>query len=249
MKNFFYLFLFLSLFSNTAYSESGTATEYKVTIKNVELCETGSTVSDCLNPITIFTGDSGLIDIANTAAGATAAGLGDPTAAKLGTTYSVIQTTLSRKITIKGYVAVGDNSCSTVDDTTNATKVKNGKGAHAADGTPTATEAGVYYAGEALAADLNVGDAWNGITSAGVVDTTDDANDGTDIVDFQWRETLTTPITITLGKIPSVQIAFGVKDTIGFAGNIASAVTCTGAANATTGLYIKEPDISITIQN
>ena len=249
MKNFFYLFLFLTLFSNTAYSVSGTATEYKVTIKKIELCETGSLVSNCLNPITIFTGDSGLVDIANTAAGVTAAGLGDPTAAKLGATYTVIQTTLSRAITIKGYVATGNDSCSTVDDTTNATKVKNGKGAHATGGTPTATETGVYYAGEALAADLNVGDAWNGITSAGVVDTGDDANDGTDIVDFQWRNTLTTPLTITLGKIPTVTIAFGLTDTIGFAGNIATANHCTANANATTGLYIKQPDVTITMQN
>tara|TARA_B110000091_G_scaffold54414_1_gene59723 strand:+ start:16 stop:600 length:585 start_codon:yes stop_codon:yes gene_type:complete len=122
-------------------------------------------------------------------------------------------------------------------------------GAHATGGTPTATETGVYYADEALAADLNVGDAWNGITSAGVVDTGDDANDGTDIVDFQWRNTLTTPLTITLGKIPTVTIAFGVTDTIGFAGNIATAGHCTNAANATTGLYIKQPDVTITMQN
>jgi|TARA_B110000971_G_scaffold194710_1_gene208610 hypothetical protein len=68
-------------------------------------------------------------------------------------------------------------------------------------------------------------------------------------VDFQWRNTLTTPLTITLGKIPTVTIAFGVTDTIGFAGNIATAGHCTNAANATTGLYIKQPDVTITMQN
>ena len=36
---------------------------------------------------------------------------------------------------------------------------------------------------------------------------------------------------------------------IGFAGNIATVAHCTNAANATTGLYVTQPDISITFEN
>ena len=75
MKKFLYLFLFVFLINNNAYSGSGDATEYKITIYKIELCESGSTVANCLNPVTLYEGDSGTIDIANTAAGAQAAAL------------------------------------------------------------------------------------------------------------------------------------------------------------------------------
>ena len=66
MKKFLYLFLFIFLFNNNAHSESGNASEYKIKIYKIELCETGSTVANCLNPVTLYEGDSGTIDIANT---------------------------------------------------------------------------------------------------------------------------------------------------------------------------------------
>ena len=43
MKKFLYIFLITFLFNNFAYSASGDATEYKLTIYKIELCETGST--------------------------------------------------------------------------------------------------------------------------------------------------------------------------------------------------------------
>ena len=54
MKKFLYLFLFIFLINSNAYSASGDATEYKITIYKIELCETGSTVANCLNPVTLF---------------------------------------------------------------------------------------------------------------------------------------------------------------------------------------------------
>ena len=84
MKKFLYLFLFIFLFNNNAHSESGNASEYKIKIYKIELCETGSTVANCLNPVTLYEGDSGTIDIANTASGAQAAALGNPGNAVLG---------------------------------------------------------------------------------------------------------------------------------------------------------------------
>ena len=115
MKKLLYTFLITLLFNNYAYSASGDATEYKLTIYKIELCETGSTLANCLNPITLFEGDSGTIDIANTASGAQAAALGNPGQAILGKTYTVTQVTMDRAITVKGYYAVGNDSCSTVE--------------------------------------------------------------------------------------------------------------------------------------
>ena len=67
----FCIFLHTNLFAATTL---GPATEYKITIKKIELCGVGSSIAECVAPIAIFTGDSGLIDIASTTAGATAAG-------------------------------------------------------------------------------------------------------------------------------------------------------------------------------
>ena len=38
------------------------ATVYKIKMRYLELCETGSTAANCLNPLVIGTGNSGLIN-------------------------------------------------------------------------------------------------------------------------------------------------------------------------------------------
>ena len=115
-------------------------------------------------------------------------------------------------------------------------------------GTPDTPVAGIYYAGEAGATDLNVSDAWNAVSTDGTVDTDDDDNSA-NYQRLQWRTVLTSPVTITLGKTPTITIAFDPDGTIGFAGNIATAALCTNDANATTGLYVTNPKITITIAN
>ena len=245
MKKFLYIFLITFLFNNFAYSASGDATEYKLTIYKIELCETGSTVANCLNPVTLFEGNSGTIDIANTTAGAQAAALGNPGSAILGKTYNATQVTMDRAITVAGYVADGVNSCSTVASNS-STKAKNGLGDLSRSGTPVTPVAGIYYAGEAGAADLNVSDAWNAVSTDGTVDTDDDDNSA-NYQRLQWRTVLTSPVTITLGKTPTITIAFDPDGTIGFAGPIVS--QCEAPANATTGLYVTNPKITITIAN
>ena len=233
------------LFNNFAYSASGDATEYKLTIYKIELCETGSTVANCLNPVTLFEGNSGTIDIANTTAGAQAAALGNPGSAILGKTYNATQVTMDRAITVAGYVADGVNSCSTVESN-GSTKALNGLGDVSTSGTPVTPVAGIYYAGEAGAADLNVSDAWNAVSTDGTVDTDDDDNSA-NYQRLQWRTVLTSPVTITLGKTPTITIAFDPDGTIGFAGPIAS--HCEAQVNADTGLYVTNPKITITIAN
>ncbi len=67
------LVFFISFYSVNTFAATGAATEYKVTMTKLELCETGSTTSNCLNALTISpTGTSGAVDIASVNAGATA---------------------------------------------------------------------------------------------------------------------------------------------------------------------------------
>jgi hypothetical protein len=238
----FCIFIQTNLFAATTL---GSATEYKITIKKIELCGAGSTISECVGPITIFSGNSGLIDIASTTAGAAAASLGDVSSAPLGATYSVVQVTMDRKVTLKGTVTVGSNTCSTIASNASS-QILNGKGAHGATGSEAA---GVYYMGEALGSDMGAGDALNFIAADGSVSADDDnslADPGN--VDIIHRTVLTAPITITLGKLPTVKIAFGATAAIGWGyGNAGTAGHCTGSSNA-TGLFGAEPSVVITFE-
>ena len=95
---------------------------------------------------------------------------------------------------------------------------------------------------------MAIDDAWNAVSATGTVDTDDDDNSA-NYQRLQWRNVLTAPVTITLGKTPKITLAFDADGTIGFAGNIATASHCTAAANATTGLFVMNPKVTITIAN
>jgi hypothetical protein len=125
-------------------------------------------------------------------------------------------------------------------------QILNGKGTH----DTTADEAaGVYYMGEALGNDMGAGDALNFIAADGSVSADDDnslADPGN--VDIMHRTVLTAPVTITLGKLPTVKIAFGTPAAIGWGFNDeTSATQCTGSS-AATGLYGAEPSVVITFE-
>ena len=88
-----------------AASGSGLATVYKINVNKLELCETGSSVTTCLNPITVSkAGLSTDVDLASITAGETAATLGNFGLAKSGVTYTYVQMTMNRAITIKGFL-------------------------------------------------------------------------------------------------------------------------------------------------
>ena len=103
--------------------------------------------------------------------------------------------------------------------------------------------------GEALGSDMGAGDALNFIAADGSVSADDDnslADPGN--VDIIHRTVLTAPITITLGKLPTVKIAFGATAAIGWGyGNAGTAGHCTGSSNA-TGLFGAEPSVVITFE-
>ena len=241
---YIYLGIFCIFIQTNLFAATGPATEYKITIKKIELCGAGSSISDCVGPITIFEGDSGLIDIASTTAGATAASLGDVSSAPLGASYSVIQVTMDRKVTLKGTVTSGSNTCSTIASNASS-KILNGKGAHGATGSEAS---GVYRMGEALGTDMDTGDAMNFIAADGTVSADDNNSLAAGNVDVMYRKVLTAPVTITLGKLPTVKIAFGATAAIGWGfGNAGTAGHCTASSNA-TGLYGAEPSVIITFE-
>ena len=111
IKNLFsklIIFSFCFVLSNNSYAATnvkGAATEYLITMTKVEICETGSTISNCLNPIEITVNDGASADIASVAAGETAATVADFSKAPVGKSYTHIQTYWSARSV--GYKADG----------------------------------------------------------------------------------------------------------------------------------------------
>ena len=78
MRNIFFIILFILTFFNTkSFAIEAEATSYEITITRIEICDSTSTDASCNNPIVLYSGNSGSIDIASTSAGAAAASLGD----------------------------------------------------------------------------------------------------------------------------------------------------------------------------
>ena len=241
MKKIFLISLFvLSLFTSKSFALTGEATSYEITITRIEMCDSTSTDTTCNNSVVLYSGDSGGIDIASTTAGSAAASLGDLSTVAFGTTYTYLQITMERAMTLAGTVTSGSN-CSTIASSTGTTSV-NGIGA------ATATEvAGTYYAG--IPGSSAHGDFMNS-TTAGDGTGTDAATGTVDAGDsyFEWREALTTPFTMEAGKIPTVTVAFGTTTALGYLEQAGVGTDCTEVAAANQGFYGNTPDIDITIK-
>ena len=109
MKNLLLILILTFLTFNNANAASGTgeATQYRVTMKKVELCSD----STCTTPILVGERDM-QADIAAAEAGATVGNF-TSTAGIPGGTYTHIRITISRSIQITGSVVVGSGACFT----------------------------------------------------------------------------------------------------------------------------------------
>ena len=110
IKTFLITIIFSIIFIGNAVAGTGAATEYKINIYKIKLCDSTSTASVCNGAVTIYDGNSGSIDIANTTAGAAAASLGNASAATFGTAYTYLQITMGRDFTVKGSAADGSGT-------------------------------------------------------------------------------------------------------------------------------------------
>ena len=230
------LFILFSISSSKAVNNEGEANEYSINMTHLEMCETGSTDTNCSNPVTIGIGDSGAIDIANTTAGVAAASYGSLSAIPFGKSYSYMQVTMKRLVTIAGSVSDDTNTCYT----------------SANDGSITTAVAGSTSSGDLATVTLYIGltsnvngDNMNSISAgdgtgtaqaAGVID-----NDDTFV---QFRGPLTAPITLKPGQIPTMTLAFGFSEALGYAGSDGG---CASTAGEAQGLYGSSPNVTITI--
>ena len=214
--------------NKVAFSESGAASVYKITIQQIALCETGSALNNCLNPAVVYEADSGTIDIASTTAGAAAATLGSATEAVVGTSYTYVQVVMNRLITISGTgISDGTRACGTAGGIA-GTVGDNATGVAGAGAGELVVAAG--YAGAAPGTT-----AFSGHTAVTEVTQTANQNPAGDTY-FQWRVALTSPFVYDGIQNPNVTVAFGTDNALTFTGS----GTCVAYASA--------PDVTITIK-
>ena len=236
-KIFITIFLFfLSISSSQAVNNEGAATEYAIKMTFLQMCETGSTDSECLNPVTIGSGTSQSIDIANTTAGVAAASYGSLASLPFGVSYSYMQVILKRQITIAGTVSDGSNTCRT--DGNNSVISK-----HVAGKTSGTASTITLYMGDTTS---NNGDNTNSVSAGDGTGTAQAAGTINDTDGFlQFRGPLVSPVVMQPGQIPTMTIAFGTSTALGYAG---SSGGCAATAGETQGLFGAKPDVTITIK-
>ena len=199
---------FVSFNSISAYAAvaTGEATTYELTITKMELCETGSTSASCLNPITVsLPGIGTALDIAAVTAGETAGTIGNFGLATAGTTYTYLQTTMSRAITIAGTVG----SCTTKADKNGALTANVANTTGSATGKTSGTAAAVTVYVPALNASQAPG--YPQLNSVSDADGSNPA--ASNVVSashshFQFRDELAAPFTLDPSAIPTVTFAF-----------------------------------------
>ena len=228
--------MFVFVFKTTSVNAAtGAAVAYINTVYSLHLCETGSTHSNCKNPLTLRSTDGTSMDIGGVTAGASAGSYGNLNVLPKGTIYTFGQVVLSRSFSVSGTGkdANGDD-CST------------GSGAA---GTATAfavgTEGTAYtlqtlYAGNSTGNGVQMNSSPNKNS-----DETGDAADGVlaagDLyMKFRWQ--LAKPYTYDGAKVPTMKIAFDLSSGINFNGD------CGGSAGTTNGLTPGKPVITNLIE-
>ena len=236
--NFILSVLFLVFLSSKAFavSATGEASVYKITMTYLQLCETGSTTASCLNPLTVGSGDSGLINIADTAAGVAAASYGDFTKVPFGKTYSHYQVTMKRAVQIKGSVSDGSNTCYTKSDSGDISKNVVGSTSSSDEAEITAYMAMTI---SGLGDEINSVSAGDGTGTAQDAGTVDDDDEY-----FQYRGAFTKAITLKKGKIPTLKLAFGTSSALAYEGSDGG---CAATIAQNQGLYGGKPDVTATV--
>ena len=238
IKNLFsklIIFSFCLIFTNNLYAAAnvkGAATQLVVTMTKVELCESGSTISNCLNPVNITSGSGATADIAAVEAGATAATVANFAKATVGKTYTHVQTILSRAMQITGqagecYTKTGANGALNNAGATGWDKDDSGAV------TQSATLYVPFFSQDTTNYSMMEGSDENGenLASNATVRNTD--------THFRSRNALTVPYTPVAGSSPTVFLAFDTSIAV----NELNDGSCSDR-----GLQAAPPTVTITVQ-
>ena len=206
IKNFIIAFLltFFTLNSAVAVNKTARPTAYINTVHAMQLCEQGSTLANCLNPVTI--GESSAGKAMDLGVVGSTVNFGSAGLIPSGRTYTHGQVILNRAFTVTGSV-----------DTTASVTCKTG----GSDGTISsggATNNSDAASAQVLYATNGTGNGEN-VNSTSAISQGIDAAAGTysaghDYMKFRWA--LSQSLNVTVGKIPSMTISFDLSEALQF---------------------------------
>ena len=224
MKKIFLILVAFFLTMNNVYAASGTgeATQYKITMKKVELCSD----STCTTPVLV--GEKDLqADIAAGDAGATV-GTFASTSGIPGGTYTHIRITISRSIQITGSVVVGSGACFTDGGLDNVVDNLLPTAATAAVSTPMyLSDEDGYKVGTGDTSASNINIVYSTPKYAASMSVSGDNA----IMIYKLKQSYT-----RLVKTPLIKISFNTENALG----------CEDTTSDV--MWIEEPFVSITIQ-
>ena len=204
IKNFALILALLISTINSSMAElvKAEATTFKNTVHAMQLCESGSSLTNCVNPTTIGNSTAGKtmdLSVRGSAHSFGNAGLIPP-----GITYTHGQVILSRTFTISGTVVTSAATCKTGG--TAGTKTAGGATNNAAE----AAQVLMVPNSEDMTTSMN--------STSAIVDGTDadpaNVEAAHDFVKFRW--VLSKPLTVKPGQIPTMTMTFDLSEAIEF---------------------------------
>ena len=204
IKNFALILALLISTINSSMAElvKAEATTYKNTVHAMQLCESGSSLTNCVNPTTIGNSTAGKtmdLSVRGSAHSFGNAGLIPP-----GITYTHGQVILSRTFTISGTVVTSAATCKTGG--TAGTKTAGGATNNAAE----AAQVLMVPNSEDMTTSMN--------STSAIIDGTDadpaNVEAAHDFVKFRWL--LSKPLTVKPGQIPTMTMTFDLSEALEF---------------------------------
>ena len=204
IKNFVLISSLLISTINNSMAElvKAEATTFKNTVHAMQLCETGSSLTNCVNPTTIGNSTAGKtmdLSVRGSAHSFGNAGLIPP-----GITYTHGQVILSRTFTISGTVVTSAATCKTGG--TAGTKTAGGATNNAAE----AAQVLMVPNSEDMTTSMN--------STSAIIDGTDadpaNVEAAHDFVKFRW--VLSKPLTVKPGQIPTMTMTFDLSEALEF---------------------------------
>ena len=225
------LFTFFFMKPTNVFAATTAAVNYINTVYALMLCESGSSLTDCSNPVMLNeTSDGTDMNIGGVDAGASAGAYGNLSVIPKGTTYTHGQVVLDRIFTVSG----SDGSCQTggAAGTTAAWGV-------GTSGSGTTTNQVIWASnGTGMSTSMN-SSSHKDETATG--DSTDgELDNGDQYMKFRWA--LANAYTYDGVKVPKMTIAFDLSAALNFNG------TCGGAQGTTHGVIMSAPTITNTIE-
>ena len=204
IKNFALILALLISTINSSVAElvKAEATTFKNTVHAMQLCESGSSLTNCVNPATI--GDSTAGKTMDLSVRGSAHSFGNAGLIPPGITYTHGQVILSRTFTISGTVETSAETCKTGGDA--GTKSTGGT----SDADAVAAQVLMVPNSEDMTTSMN--------STSAIVDGTDadpaNVEAAHDFVKFRW--VLSKPLTVKPGQIPTMTMTFDLSEALEF---------------------------------